>query len=289
MAATVHTWQSTTGVWSSVNSWTTGQIPGAGGAGLDTALLDGNFSQIGVIGETPGGNALSRIVTTRDYRGNIGSDGNPLIVDVSSHLIAGNLAFFGGTGTVYFEDVVGNHTDVVIDTHSLSRHSHIYLYGPLRNLFVKSGRFTTTVGASFGALSMLGSHARGRVTYAGDLSTDYWVNSGELEITAGSTQNIVMSGGRLIHTGLLKSTAVITLLGNGKLVYAPTGSVAGHSPDLFLLGGEFDISQLNEAFIAAALVVGPDATVRGNVIGRVGGGSGITTTIDLQDEFPSVP
>ena len=52
MAATVHTWHSTTGIWSSVNSWTTGQIPGAGGVGLDTALFDGKFSQLGVTGET---------------------------------------------------------------------------------------------------------------------------------------------------------------------------------------------------------------------------------------------
>lgn len=285
MAATTHTWISTTGIWSSAASWNTAQIPGVGGAGLDTALFNGT-SNVSVIGETPGGATLARIVTKPAYKGNIGAPGNPLVLEINSPGNNGEKAVFRGRGNVYFKGAGGNFADVVIDTDTFDR--VVSLDGPLRHVFVKSGKveLVSTV-ASFTSFFVLSSNCM--VTIEGDAAS--MAGNATLTILGGTVDSkeddwprIEMFGGHLIQRGLLKDGVDVTLRG-GWLEYKPTLSISGHNPDLHLVGGTFDLRALTEDLTAADLVRGADVDVLGNLLGQgTPGGSAIV--IDLREDYP---
>lgn len=285
MAATQHVWISNTGVYSSAASWHTGQIPGAGGAGLDSAIFDGT-SQVSVIGETPGGNALARIITKPGYRGDIGSPSNPLVLEINSPNNSGERAIFRGRGNVYFEGDAGNFADVVVDTDTFDR--TVFLDGPMRHVFVKSGRLTTEPTlAAITSLYVLSANCM--VMIEGDsaamvAATTLVILGGTVDSKEDEWPRIEMYAGHLIQRGLLKDGVDVTLRG-GWLEYDPTLSVSGHNPDLHLLGGTFDLRKLTEDLTAADLVRGPASLVLGNLLGQGNpGGTGIV--IDLYEDYP---
>lgn len=163
------------------------------------------------------------------------------------------------------------------------------LDGPLRNIYAKSGKFEVISTGWFASLTMATDRANGLLLYSGDLAADYWIVGGRLEFTSVTNNlgDIVMLGGHVIHKGLLKDAVNLTMFG-GWFEYAPTASVSTHNPDLYLLGGTFDLSKLTEAFVPTALVIGPGATVLGNLIGS-GSPAGTSTSIDLSQDYPFAP
>lgn len=288
MAATQHIWISQTGIYSSTASWDTSQIPGAGGVGLDTAIFDGT-SNVSVIGETPGGNTLARIVTKPEYKGDIGAPGNPLALDIGSPLAVGNTAVFRGRGNVYFKGDIGDLVDVVVDTDTRDR--VVSLDGALRHVFIKSGRveFVDTV-ASIVGVYVLGANCH--LTIAGNLAS--FGGASSLVIRDGTVDNleddwprIEMSGGHLIQRGLLKDGVDVTMHG-GWLEYKPTLSIATHNPDLHLFGGTLDLRSLSEDLAPANMIHGSNATILGNILGQGGpdGLGGTKVQIDLGEDYP---
>ena len=288
MAATQHVYISATGVYSSTSSWDTSQIPGAGGAGLDTAIWDGT-SNHDVIGETPGGNGLARIVSKPAYKGDIGAPGNPLVLDVNSPGGPGKSAVFRGRGNVYFKGDLGNFVDVTVDTGTQDR--VVSMDGSLRHVFVKSGKveLVDTVAAIIGVYVL---SANSHVTIAGNsavfgAASSLVIRGGIVDSKEDDWPRIEMAGGRLIQRGLMKDGCDVTMHG-GWLEYNPSVSVANHNPDLHLFGGTLDLRNLTEDFEPADIIRGPGMIVLGNLLGQGGpdGLGGINVQIDLGEDYP---
>lgn len=283
VAATQHRWISQTGIWSSAASWDTAQIPGAGGASLDTAYFDGT-SNVSVIGETPGGNTLFRIVTTPKYLGDIASPSNPLVVQIASEAVLLARCVFRGRGNHYYESPTGTFADVVIDTGTRDR--VVSLTATPRNVFVHSGKVEFPSGAqNITSLNVLGPNAEASLPIDGMTLGDLRIqNGGYVTSNQSAWDRIEMSGGRLLQTGTMGDGCDVVMYG-GQLTYATTAAISTHNPDMWLWGGALDLSSLKEDLTAGTLVIGRNATILGNLIGQGGEIGGTGLVIDLREDY----
>ncbi len=281
VAAEQHIWVSNTGVWASTSSWHDAQIPGHGGPNLDTAILDGT-SNVDVIGGTPGGNALYRIVTRPEYKGDIGAPSNPLVVQIASEAVIGSKAVFRGRGNVHYGPPAGTLADIVVDTGTQDR--EVRLYNNVQYVFVKSGK---VVFADAGGL--LGLRVLGENSHVSLLTTG--MTLGEVRLLAGvvrSYQNnwnrIDIRGGQFHEQGYLDDDCDLVMYG-GWMEYATTAAIAAHNPDIAVYGGTLDLRKLVEDLTATNLEIGPGASVLGNLRGQ-GQIGAADLQIDLREDYP---
>lgn len=281
--ATEHVWISHTGIWSDAASWDSAQIPGAGGVGTDSAIFNGQ-SNVSVIGETPGGNSLARLVTRREYLGDIAAPGNPLVLEIATSATSGEKLTLRGRGNVYYTQVAGDGIDVVVDTGSLDNLVQ-FDGGSFRYVFVKSGKvdFASTV-SEITSLQVLNNLCKVTVLGSTAIVNDMLILAGTVVNNHDNWSKINMRGGHLIQKGLLKDTVDVLQLG-GWIEYATTKDISTHNPDLFIYGGTFDARKLNANLTANDFIQGPNATILGNVLGQ-GGPSGLGIVIDLSETYP---
>lgn len=281
MAATQHVWISSTSVYSSTSSWDTGQIPGAGGGSVDTAIYDGT-SQVSVIGETPGGNALFRMVSRPEYKGDIASPGNPLVVQIASEAVIGSKAVFRGRGNVYYAPPLGTLADVVVDTGTQDR--VVQLSNNLQHVFVKSGKVEFAGGGGLLSLTVLGSNSYVTLLDSGKTLGSVRILAGTVNSNQNDWGSIEMRGGHMVEKGYLDDDCDLVMYG-GWFEYATTAAISTHNPDIYLYGGTLDLRKLAEDLTATNLVVGPAATVLGNLRGQ-GQIGAADLQIDLREDYP---
>lgn len=284
--ATEHLWTSRTGAWDSAASWRSGQVPGAGGADTDTAMLDGKYSQRAVSsGLVPGGNAIHRVITGPNYLGNMGASGTPLTLEIPSAANTGALFVHRGSGSVYFKGT-GSIADVVCDSPNYV--NAMTLSGALRHVFVKRGKvIIATDVTGIVSITLLGLDAEVVFVDSANLAP------AKVKVVAGHMLNyrafgadtvIEVSGGRLDQVGkMLDSTDLIVQ--GGSVYYAPIVDVSADNPDCWLLAGRLDLSEMDQVLTASDLVIGPDMQVIGDLIGT-GAPTGLGIDIDLRKDNP---
>lgn len=248
-------WQSNNGDMSDVVSWSL-SVPGDD----DIALLDGTSQRSAIAGLTFASTQPS-IVTTRDFLGDIGQPGNPLILNGDAdveHL-------FQGLGTVYLGDGTKASEYVVVD--SLNLKDALLTEGAIGALFVKSGRVIVAAGATF-----TGGTAGTHLSIDGELASVVIEQSAAsdrmptiVRCVAGlleckrdfeaSTNALTVSGGTVLMTGLLKSTMVVTVSA-GVLEYAPATDPTSEAPFFLIDGGTLDISKSAFAIPRSAVHLG---------------------------------
>ena len=249
-------WQTNNGDMSDVASWSTASLPGND----DIALLDGTSQRSAIAGLTFAATQPS-FVTTRNFLGDIGQPGNPLILngnaDVEHH--------FQGLGTVYLGNGTNASEYVVVD--SLNFRDALLTEGAIGALFVKSGRVIVAAGGTFTGgsagthLSIDGelAHVVIEQSAAADrMPAIVRCVSGLLECKRdfeASTDALTVSGGTVVMTGLLKSTMVVTVSA-GVLEYAPETDPTSDAPFFLIDGGVLDISKSKFAIPVSAVHVG---------------------------------
>jgi hypothetical protein len=284
--ATEHVWTSQTGDYNSAASWRSGQVPGAGGDDTDTAMLDGKYSQRAVSsGLVPGGNAIHRVITGPAYGGNIGGSGTPLTLNIPSSSNTGAMFVHRGSGSVYFKGIT-TFADIVCDSVNLV--NAMTLSGRLRHVFVKEGNVTiATDVTAISSITLLGYNATVTFVESGDLAParvkiigGHMVNERDF----GADTVIEVLGGRLEQIGKMLDTTDL-IISAGSVLYAPTVDVSTDNPDMWLLAGYLDLSQMAQVLQATDLVIGPNMKVIGDLIGT-GNPSGLGISIDLRHDNP---
>lgn len=296
MAATVHVWTNgaANGEWDDVANWDTGAIPGAGGAGFDTAMFDGDRTQIGPSVNLDRVGAfdvpLFRIITKANFTGDIGGSGNPLIheIDTSGTNYKARV-IHAGSGTVYFT-AEGN-TDYAHVGPGKSYLDCTATPGDLRNVFVTAGYVNLAATAAISAKLIIDGAGAEVVATAESGAGDA---PGLTVITAGTYANgktmaasdyLIVFGGTVTQTGRIADGANVIIGPAGRVNYKPASALgAAYNPRL-VCAGAFDVSDSNydvecEQFILLQLA---------NTLGaplQQGDFSPIGIDIDLREEYP---
>lgn len=278
MAVTI--WQSTNGDMSDAASWSLG-VPASG----DIGFADGKLSQRSMTsGMTFANPNNPQIVTAREFLGDVGQPGNPLIVNgaaVVQHTFRGRGAVHYGSGNIT--------VDMVVD--SLNLRDALLVAAKVGSVFVKSGRVDVDTTAQFiGTTTWLtvdGELANVVIeqsALADRVPDTIRVISGRLENKRdfeNATDRLLVAGGDVLQTGLLDSTMTAYVTG-GVLRYEPATDPASEAPWFLIDGGVLDIRGSRFAIPTSGVHVGRGGKVLGSTINKVGD----FTTINLGEDYP---
>lgn len=294
MAATTHTWTNGTadGSWATVGNWDTGQLPGTGGAGLDTVIFDGSVTQTGPSADMDrnADAALFRIIVMKNFTGDIGGVGNPLIHEVDGTSDPKARFIHAGTGTVYFEaEGVNDYAHVGNGTSYLDCTA---TPGTLRNVFVTRGYVNLAATAKIGTRLVIDGPGAEVVSVAesGAGTTPLFT-----VITSGTYANaktqhinkyVIVFGGAITQTGRINDFDYIFIGPQGRMEYMPALALgAAHDNIVMVCAGLFDTSKTNQAVSTEALILLQLANVRGTPLSQ-GDMPKVNIDIDLREEYP---
>jgi hypothetical protein len=290
MAFTNNTWQSVgDGNWENTSNWTLGVQPGA----THIAIFDGTSSISVTTNLDQTANAFEQLLVKPGYGGNMGSQGNPLIVDVG-----GGVVVWRGRGQGFINTKLGSTANIVVDVPNP-------LNGARYNLVIGGAGAGTAgsvaqLGVKRGNVNLMGdTRIQSQVYVLGDAAR--LVMDVELIALIGP-QHIICAAGELVtfrtqeadaflivgdrsrvtQYGPLANTNHVVIVGNGKFQYLPL-SAPGTTPALSAIGGVYD--QTNEKWdsVWGATFIGPDAHIIG---GAVRGTNVFPASLDLRDEYP---
>ncbi len=274
MATTI--WKSTDGNIAAAASWTNG-VPGDG----DTGIANGRLSQVSMTAGLITGTAWT-LITTPEYEGDVGLPGSPLIraLFTGRDVILGSGRVYVGTNAI---------TQTVVDSVNLIN-AFTSENARIGRLYVKAGLVTMGSGASAGGDSWLvvdGHLARIIIEEAAagsDMYNTVRVNAGGLENARdfeAATDLMIVNGGHVRQTGLLKSTMFVFVNG-GVLHYAPKDDPIAEAPHIFVDGGALDIRDSEFAIPVTQVEIGRSGELLGNAIDRTAS----FFSLDLRDEYP---
>ena len=275
MAATY--WNGSTGALDTAGNWTNG-VPSASNT---PAVFDGRSQQSVTSGLGQGVTAF-QLKTTRDYRGDIGASGNPLIWNGQGGTKWNTIR---GSGTVHLQPNIATQEQFVIDA---LRGRVAFTTCKLQEVVVKAG--TLDIGSTVIMGSRMHLVGVSAVTTLEEQATSEAAPT-ELLMTAGllfnkrifneTNSNISISGGTIKQTGVLGSAAKVFMHG-GVIKYDPLASVSGREPGLFLLGGLFDFSGADQAMGLGKVYIGPDGALRSSPLDT----EAAVITFDFRQDFP---
>lgn len=289
MAFTNNTWQAVMdGNWLNANNWTLGAVPVA----THVAIFDGT-SSMSVTSGLAGG-TFEQLLVKPSYGGNIGSQGDPLRLDVGT----GSIVWRGrGQGFLHPEDgAFANITCDVPNPFSGNRYNLVIgglgtgTASTIAQVGIKRGNVNIMGDVNFSApVHMLGDAAR--------LVIDASLGGGMTEpvhifCAAGALINkrtyranqllVVGDRSRVTQVGALLATNYVLVIGNGKFQYLPT-SAPGTSPSLTVIGGVYDQTDEKWDNVWGTVVTGPDALIIG---GAVRGTGVFPADMNFEDEYP---
>lgn len=291
MAFTNNTWQSVSdGNFNNTSNWTKGVVP----TDNHIAIFDGTSSISVTSGLDQSANHFEQLLVKPGYGGNIGSQGNPLRIDLTT----GSMVWRGrGQGFIHPEDGAfanitcdvpnpfgGNRYNLVIGGLGTGTASTIAQVG------IKRGNVNILGDVNFTApVHMLGDAARLVISASlgGGMSEPVHIfcAAGQLTNNRPLQANQVLVVGdrsRVTQVGALVATNYVLVIGNGKFQYLPT-SAPGTSPLLTVLGGVYDQSDEKWDNVWGTVVTGPDALIIG---GAVRGTGVFPGDIDFGDDYP---
>jgi len=289
--ATEHRSITTDGDWNNTASWDSGQVPGAGGIGTDTALFDGT-SQVSMttnLDRTSDQN-LKRIVTYTEFTGNIGASGNPLKHALASSTDGESRIVHRGTGQFWYEGESGDVQDVFVNSR---RHLGSYCMicsGTIRKLVVVRGKVLIESTCNIAQIHTLGINALVTMEAIDSSETDpsiINISAGVLQnarATTGSDYIYVGLHGFLVQTGRVHDSSFI--VNNGQIRLEPdTDPSTTHNPALYHSSGSIDQSGSKYVTSFSDLIIGPGAVTAGGAL-DVGGLTTLGTDLDAREEYP---
>jgi len=297
MAATTHIWQGTTGDYATVGNWSTGSLPGTGGPELDTAICDGS-SQVSFTTnlDRTADNELFRFVTTRKYKGDIGSSGNALLLDVAGVNLGLSRVVHQGSGQFFYKGESVSNCDVFVNSQRSLNSPAMTVDGNIRNIFVVRGAVEVLSTCNVtNVIIAIGSAAK--VTMADRATTESIpvriiatdgariINYRETTTAAG---NLLIAGpnGHIEQYGpVMDATLCMTLRGEIKYE-SDTALTSSHNPDLYALGGLLDLSESVYDVEWDDMVIGPMMQIAGSMLNVSDEFSPLATQIDMRTESP---
>ncbi len=289
MAFTNNTWQAVSdGNWGNTSNWTLGVVP----AGTHVAIFDGTSS----ISVTSGlaGSTFEQLLVKPEYGGNIGSQGNPLRVDLGF----GSLVWRGrGQGFIHTAD--GSFANVTCDVPNPFNGSRYNLVigglgvgtaTTIAQVGIKRGNVNIMGDVNFTApVHMLGDAARLVInpSLGGGMADPIhmFCAAGELINSRPLQANKILVVGdrsRVTQIGALVATNYVLVIGNGKFQYLPT-SAPGTNPLLTVIGGVYDQTSEKWNNVWGTVVTGPDGLIIG---GAVRGTGVFPADMNFEDEYP---
>lgn len=309
MAFTLHQWVSQEGEWrqpkvaflnntwqavmdgnfANTANWTLGIVPVAN----HVAIFDGTSSVSVTSGLDRSANPFEQLLVKPGYGGNMGSQGNPLLVDVGSGVIV-----WRGRGRGFISPKLGSTTNVIVDT------PHV-LSGSRYNLVIGGAGAGTAgsvaqIGIKRGNANLAGDmRSTGQIYLLGDAAR--FVMDAELIGLIGP-QHIICAAGilvtyrtqeadaflivgdrsRVTQIGPLANTNHVVVIGNGRFEYLPT-SAPGTTPLLSAIGGVYDQSDEKWDSVWGTTIIGPDAMIIG---GAVRGTNVFPASLNFGDDYP---
>lgn len=286
MAFTTNFWVGATGDFGAAGNWSRGAIPVPG----DVAVFDGSSQQSVTSGLDASGDSFGQLLVKPAYRGQIGSQGNPLRISIGTGVLV-----YRGAGQAYINPDVGETAIVIVDTQGNPNRVGLTLGGMggvkgyVDVLAVKRGRCHVLGDCGIGnKIFMLGYNSSleadaviAEVTEIPNIICSAGHFTNWRTVLANKTI-VVGNAGRLDQIGALPATTHVIVIGNGKFQYVPT-SAPGTNPVLILVGGVYD--QTEERFDSTwgTVYVGVDARVIG---GTIRGSGAHPPDLDFRDEYP---
>jgi hypothetical protein len=292
MAATVHTWTNgnADGDWNNVNNWSSGALPGSGGAGLDTAIFDGSVTNTGpsVNMDRSADAILYQIIVRDNFTGNIGGSGNYLIHSLDTLNNSQAHLLHRGTGNVYFSITAAKHGDVIMDGRG-----NLYLdceatSAYINTLCIKAGTVSAASTCSLKGIVFLDGAAAILTVNAKD-STELdplWIiirNGVYTNHRLVTTEyDVAVLGGLLDQRGIVQDSAMVLVGPAGRLKYTPSGDASAQNPDVVLCG-LLDTRASNQTIDPAQMIISQLGSLLGTAV-QPGGSQ--YTDIDLREEYP---
>lgn len=270
------------GDFNNAGNWT-GGVPAVGNT---PAIFDGT-SQTPPTTNLDRGADVFRLITSPNYRGNIGSSGSPL--KWAGMTVDTTTANIRGTGAAFLS-ITGSTKDVVVESTNLVDACTITTPGgSLRYLVVLRGACTLQSTGSF-VVNLAQVIVRGNQSHltiqaidGAELAPDLIdVHGGVLvnqRILALNGDTIRLSVGRIEQTGVLETNARVHQTG-GVFEYNPSEDVSGDAPHLVILDGIFDAREAAYPIGVGAYIKGPSAVVLGDIQ------ESFTPTLDLTKLYP---
>ncbi len=287
------TWQAGgSGNWGSTSSWDRGSVPApSGSGGVDKATFDGSTQQsvTSGFGRRPGtaDDPIRQIITTPQYRGDIGATGTPLLHGIASSGTDNGRVIHRGTGQFFFDGASGDFSDCLCDSKRGTDTPALILSGETRNLFVKRGRVDVNASAPLTTLLFI---TQGQVELAagGNSPTLIVVSGGTLnnyrDATTAASTVVVGQGGTINMFGLLHDNTTVVFLG-GEFNYEPITEPGASNNFDVIADGFLDFSNTNWAVAPDIFALGERARFSGDVVSDTGVGS-LGVHIDLRENYP---
>ena len=287
MAFTNNTWQAVMdGDWNNTANWTLGAKPGNN----HVAIFDGTSSVSVTTNLDQSASAFEQLLVKPGFGGNMGSQGNPLRVDVGTGVIV-----WRGRGQGFINPKSTAFANVIVDTPNVFNGSRYNLVlggvgaGNVAQLAIKRGN-ANLMGdmRSTGQIYLLGDAATLRM----DKELIALIGPQHIICAAGTlvtyrTQEanaflIVGSSSRVTQIGPLANTNHVVIIGNGRFEYLPI-TAPGTSPILSAVGGTYDQTDEKWDSVWGSTIIGPDALIIG---GTLRGTGAWPPSLDLRKEYP---
>ena len=277
MAATY--WNGSTGAWGTAGNWTNGVPNGA----INPAVFDGRSQQSVTSGLDQTGK-LFDLKTTRKWRGDIGSLGNPLIFSN-----AGNWHVLRGTGRTYVEPAIAVAQDFVVDGGEV-----FFTTCLLSELVVKSGTCNLASTCDFtpsslpSSIYLLGPSAVVTIEEKASsetMATRFQMRAGQCfnkRLWDGADSTCVIVGGVLTQTGIAGDNLEVKLHG-GVFKYKPLASTTGHTPKFDVMGGLLDLSEAYQTISFSFIRVGVDGAIKPSALQN----EQAIVDVDFREDFPN--
>lgn len=288
MALSINTWLGGTGDFSAAGNWSHGHQP----AGDDVGVFDGTSSTSVTTGLTATGTPFKQLLVKPAYRGQLGSIGDPLDIDIGNGPLV-----YRGSGQAFINGANGSNMQVVVNVdHSRANRFDLVLGGhgvgggggTVTTLAILRGRVHAWGDLNLnGQIIVQGSHSYLKTdpnlaTYVEPLGMYCTGGVVEHNRTFQASRVLIVAGGaHVTQIAALPSTTYVVVVG-GTFEYLPTSS-PGTTPLLFALAGTYD--QRNERFdhTWGTVITGIDALIQG---GAVRGTGAWPPSLDLTEGYP---
>jgi hypothetical protein len=297
MPETRFTWNGTDGNWATAANWipAASGTPGDGIGDTDIAIFDGTSNvdcDTSLDRSADAGTTI--IITTPDFKGDIGSAANPLETNFAA---TGEYVLHRGSGQIFLKPVAaGAPMNLIVDAPNDGSTDNCTVQGGgdvVNVALIKSGRVNFTSSCGFTTTRWVmttGPQARAHlssisfapsiINVAGEIIVD-----GDMGTLAADRIWIVTLGGKTTITGLIDDNNTV-LVGGGILEYTPTADASADNPDILAVGGILDLSKNTQDIDPTNLVIGLFGDVLGNIADT--GLSVTSIKTDLRDDFPKV-
>lgn len=291
MATTYTTWTNAAGGldWNVVGNWTNG-IPDGNGAQF-CAVFNGAVTQNGPMVNLDRTNYVFGVRTLRNFRGDIGSDGNPLKGRFLNSIDASQNVHIQGSGSVHLYQATYAVPKIFVDSPSATAltltgdgiNARVGILAITRGVVVVGSTANLDDGTIvvFGQGSKLTIHAKNVSEEHADFINV--IGGGQLvsdRLTAATTQLLLVDHGFIEQTKLIHASGFVRQSG-GQFTYTPSCKTAS-AFEYHGLRGILNLEGNEDVVMTGTLLRGPLLSV-------IAGGAdvgGMTWTYDLTQKFP---